>query len=339
MQGRRLGPWQPAAQTGDQDPGQGRRRDERHDEQQKAQSHQQPQSRGKAMHPPTPPAGGIDEDVDARAVRHRPLHTEDIVADPPAGTVAGVLVLLPPSEGKAVGVDGPPLDLASLSFPALTAVRRRLVGDLVRIARKDRPALQRALALSDKQSPELDKDALLRRAPTLPALELYTGIVYDNLSYATLDGAARTRADEVLVVASALFGLVRPTDRIPSYRLSGSTVLPGVGGLAPVWRPTLEEELRRFDLVVDLRSGAYANLARVPHAIAVRVLREEDGVRSVVSHDNKWTKGRLARALCAERATSADDVAQIARTVCDAVEVQGNRVDLLLHGLASARTP
>jgi cytoplasmic iron level regulating protein YaaA (DUF328/UPF0246 family) len=248
-----------------------------------------------------------------------------------------VLVLLPPSEGKAVGVDGPPLDLASLSFPALTPVRRRLVADLVRIAKKERPALQKALGLSDKQAHELDKDAQLKTAPTLPALELYTGIVYDNLSYATLDPAARARADEVLVVASALFGLVRPTDRIPSYRLSGSTVLPGLGGLAPRWRPVLEKELGRHEVVVDLRSGAYANLARVPQAIEVRVLREENGVRSVVSHDNKWTKGQLARALCAEGALSADEVAQVGRTVCDAVEVDGNRVDLLLHGLASAR--
>lgn len=248
-----------------------------------------------------------------------------------------MLVLLPPSEGKAVGTDGPPLDLGSLSFPALTSVRRRLVADLVRIAKKERPALQKALALSDKQLHELDKDARLKTAPTLPALELYTGIVYDNLSYATLDDSARARADEVLVVASALFGLVRPTDRIPSYRLSGNTVLPGLGGLAPRWRPVLEKELGTHELVVDLRSGAYANLARVPHAIEVRVLREENGSRSVVSHDNKWTKGQLARALCLEGAADADDVAQIGRTVCDAVEVDGNRVDLLLHGLASAR--
>lgn len=246
-----------------------------------------------------------------------------------------MLVLLPPSEGKAVGTDGPPLDLGTLSFGKLTATRRRLIADVVRLAKKERPALQKALALSDKQTHELDKNAQLTTAPTLPALELYTGIVYDNLSYATLTGAARERADEQLVVASALFGLVRPKDRIPSYRLSGNTVLPGLGGLAPRWRPVLERELT--GPIVDLRSGAYVNLARVPNAIEVRVLREENGARSVVSHDNKWTKGQLARALCLEQAATVDDVAQIGRTVCDAVEVGGNRVDLLLHGLASAR--
>jgi cytoplasmic iron level regulating protein YaaA (DUF328/UPF0246 family) len=247
-------------------------------------------------------------------------------------------VLLPPSEGKASGTDGPPLDLDALSFPALTKTRRKLVRDLVRLAKKEPLALQKALGLSDKQRHELERNVQLWKAPTLPVLEVYTGIVYDNLSYATLTGEARDRADEALVVASSLFGLVRATDRIPSYRLSGNTTLPGLGGLAPVWRPVLEKDLAKQDFVVDLRSGAYSNLARVPGAVEVRVLRDEGGKRSVVSHDNKWTKGKLARALCVNGARTIDDVAQVGREVCDAVEVDGTRVDLLLYGLASARS-
>lgn len=254
-----------------------------------------------------------------------------------ASRVAAVLVLLPPSEGKAVGVDGPALDFAALAFPTLTRTRRALVRELVRLANKEPAALQKALGLSDRQRHELDRNALLLKAPTLPASELYTGIVYDNLSYATLTGAGLARAQESLVVASSLFGLLRPEDRVPSYRLSGGTTLPGLGGLAPIWRPVLEKELAKQAFVVDLRSGAYANLARVPGALQVRVLRDEGGRRTVVSHDNKWTKGKLARALCLHGARSVDEVAQVARDVCDAVVVDGTRIDLLVYGLASAR--
>jgi uncharacterized protein len=249
-----------------------------------------------------------------------------------------VLVLLPPSEGKADGGDGPPLDLAGLSFPELTGVRRRLVTAVQRAARRDRESLRTALGLSPRQSALVAVDAELTTAPTLPALQRYTGVVYDTLGYATLAGPARRRANASLVVASALFGLLRPTDRVPAYRLSGGTVLPGVGGLAPQWRPALEPLLAgQRGLVVDLRSGAYAALARVPGAVEVRVLRETDGRRAVVSHDNKWTKGRLARVLCEHGARSVADVAELGRTVSDDVEVDGRRVDLVLHGLASAR--
>ena len=249
-----------------------------------------------------------------------------------------MLVLLPPSEGKAPGGDGPPLDLEALSFPALGPVRRRLVTTVESLARRRPRVLAAALHLTAKQAGAVADDAGLTTSPTLPALARYTGVVYDMLDYPALRGPARRRADSSLVVASALFGLLRPRDPIPAYRLSGGTVLPGIGGLAALWRPVLEPELAStHGLVVDLRSGAYVQLARVPGAVEVRVLREADGRRSVVSHDNKYTKGLLARALCEHGARSVSDVAEVGRTVADLVEVDARRVDLVLRGLASAR--
>jgi cytoplasmic iron level regulating protein YaaA (DUF328/UPF0246 family) len=249
-----------------------------------------------------------------------------------------VLVLLPPSEGKATGRRGAPLDLAALSFPALTETRRRLVDAVETLAKRRPDELRTALGLSERQTAELDADARLSTAPTLPTMSLYTGVLYESLAYATLSTGAKRRANGSLVVASALFGLVRPKDRLPSYRLSGGTVVPGLGGLAPLWRAALEAELSSYDgLVVDLRSGTYAALARVPHAVEVRVLRETGGRRAVVSHDNKYTKGLLARALCETGARSVRDVAAAGRSVADLVEVEGRRVDLVLRGLATAR--
>jgi cytoplasmic iron level regulating protein YaaA (DUF328/UPF0246 family) len=214
-------------------------------------------------------------------------------------------------------------------------VRERLVGALQAAAVDDRDRLQKALACS---ADEVAKDAALTTSGTLPALRRYTGVVYEALSYATLSAAGRRRANGSLRVASALFGLLSPTDRIPAYRLSGGTSLPGVGSLPAAWRPLLEPELAAHrGLVVDLRSGPYAALARVPHAAQVRVLRERDGTRTVVSHDNKHTKGLLARALCEAGARSVADVAEAGRSVADRVEVDGRRVDLVLFGLATAR--
>jgi cytoplasmic iron level regulating protein YaaA (DUF328/UPF0246 family) len=252
--------------------------------------------------------------------------------------VPGVLVLLPPSEGKAAGGTSPPLDLDRLSFPALNPVRRALVRELQATARTRPQELLAALGVSPRQRAAVEADAALTTSPTLPALERYTGVLYDRLGYPTLRGAARRRADASLAVGSALFGLVRPRDLLPEYRLSGGTVLPGSGGLAARWRPVLEPEIRAVPgLVVDLRSGAYAALGRAPGAVEVRVLREADGRRTVVSHDNKYTKGDLARLLCGHGARSVAQVAELGRTIADAVEVEDRRVDLVLTGLASAR--
>ncbi|SFK43601.1 peroxide stress protein YaaA [Geodermatophilus ruber] len=209
-----------------------------------------------------------------------------------------MLVLLPPSETKAPGGDGAPLDLAALSTPELTPVRTELAEALVKLA-GDVPAARTALGLSPAQDAEIERNAVLFDSPTMPALERYTGVLYDALDVRSLTRAQRARADRRLAVGSALFGLVRGADAIPAYRLSAGAALPGRPTLRAVWRPALGPVLAAVDdLVVDLRSGSYAALAPAPGAVTVDVLSERpDGTRAVVSHFNKAHKGRVARLL------------------------------------------
>jgi cytoplasmic iron level regulating protein YaaA (DUF328/UPF0246 family) len=217
--------------------------------------------------------------------------------------VAAVLVLLPPSEGKATPRRGASLDLASLSFPDLTAAREEVLDALVELCRGDAGKAGEVLGLGPTQADAITRNAGLRDAPTTRADRLYTGVLYDALDLASLDAAARRRAGRWLLVTSGLFGLVRPGDRVPAYRLSGDVTLPGLGGVARHWSRHLGpavEEAAGNGLVVDLRSSSYAPFWRADRAWAgrvatVRVLHEHGGQRKVVSHFNKATKGRLAR--------------------------------------------
>src|SRR4051812_35029998 len=157
-------------------------------------------------------------------------------------TFSLVIVLLPPSETKRAGGDGPPLRLESLSFPALLPLRTALVDELMALA-ADPPACRRALGISASQHHEIERNRALRAAPTMPAIDRYTGVLYDALNIGTLSGTALSRARARLVVGSALFGLVRADDPIPAYRLSASSKLPGQPTLASRWRPVLEPVL------------------------------------------------------------------------------------------------
>jgi uncharacterized protein len=239
-----------------------------------------------------------------------------------------VLVLLPPSETKRPGGDGGPLTASALSFPELHPQRKELLDELVELAR-DVPASRAALGLSPRQDDEIARNAALWTAPTLPALQRYTGVLYDALDAGSLRGAGAARARERLVVASALFGLLRATDPIPAYRLSAGSALPGRPTLAARWRPLLDPVLAALvagETVVDLRSGPYAALGRVPGAVTLDVSgRRPDGGRVVVSHFNKAHKGRLARALATTRAEPADAaaVAAVARRAGLRVERAG----------------
>ncbi|MEU9119352.1 peroxide stress protein YaaA [Streptomyces sp. NPDC048506] len=220
-----------------------------------------------------------------------------------------MLVLLPPSEGKAAGGAGAPLEIGALSLPGLSAPRRAVLDELVELCAADESKAQEVLGLSDGLKGEVAKNAGLRTAGTRPAGEIYTGVLYDALGLASLDAPARTLAERSLLVFSGLWGAVRIGDRIPSYRCSMGVKLPGLGALGAYWRAPMAEvmpEAAGQGLVLDLRSAAYATAWKPKGEVAgrtatVRVLQSKvvAGVekRTVVSHFNKATKGRLVRDL------------------------------------------
>ncbi|MGW7576933.1 peroxide stress protein YaaA [Streptomyces sp. NPDC054765] len=235
-----------------------------------------------------------------------------------------MLVLLPPSEGKAGPVGaaqsasgrggrraaaGAPLDLGALSLPGLAASREAVLEELVGLCAADETKAREVLGLSEGLKGEIAKNAGLRTAGTRPAGEIYTGVLYDALGLASLDTAARKRAERSLLVFSGLWGAVRIGDRIPSYRCSMGVKLPGLGALGAYWRAPMAEVMPAVageGLVLDLRSAAYATAWKPKGEVAgrtatVRVLQSKTvaGVekRTVVSHFNKATKGRLVRDL------------------------------------------
>ncbi|HCA85440.1 MAG TPA: peroxide stress protein YaaA [Streptomyces sp.] len=220
-----------------------------------------------------------------------------------------MLVLLPPSEGKAEGGSGTPLDPDSLSLPGLSAARREVLDELVALCAADEEKARIVLGLSEGLRGEIAKNTTLPTAGTRPAGEIYTGVLYDALGLASLDAVARARAESSLLIFSGLWGAVRIGDRIPSYRCSMGVKLPALGPLGAYWRGPMAEVLPEAagdGLVLDMRSAAYATAwkpqgASAERTAVVRVLHSRivGGVekRSVVSHFNKATKGRLVRDL------------------------------------------
>lgn len=237
-----------------------------------------------------------------------------------------MLILLPPSEGKALpGVAGRrrrPLDLATLSFPELTEARARALDGLIALC-ADPDAAAEVLRLGPTQRDEIARNTMLRTAPALPAAEVYTGVLYEALDVDTLAPDARRFVDRTVVIFSALWGAVRLGDRIPPYRCSIFVTLPDLGGLAAWWRRHMATAMSAAAdrLVVDLRSGGYAPMwSPAGEVAAVRVMHERlvGGVvtRSVVSHFNKATKGRIVRDL-ATRAASLSTAAELVTALRD----------------------
>jgi cytoplasmic iron level regulating protein YaaA (DUF328/UPF0246 family) len=217
-----------------------------------------------------------------------------------------MLVLLPPSEGKARPETGGPIDLGSLAFgEQLGEQREQLLGVL---------------------------DPQLCEAPTAPAAEVYTGVLFKRLELPKLPAKARRR----VLISSALWGMVRPDDRIPYYKLPPKQKLDGIGPLAKHWRPALAETLpdKQGKLIVDMRSGAYSAMWKPKQAtlLAVRAFTESDGERRAVSHMAKAVRGDVARALLQAKKAPADPegAAAIAEAAGFAVELNDDSLDVIV---------
>jgi cytoplasmic iron level regulating protein YaaA (DUF328/UPF0246 family) len=229
-----------------------------------------------------------------------------------------VLILLAPSEGKAEPECGGPVALGELAFSA---------------------------ELGEKREELLDAlDPALLKAPVAPAAEVYTGVLYQRLDLPGLPAAARRRADRQVLIASMLWGFVRPTDRIPSYRLPPKAKLDGVGPLAAWWREALAAAMpdEPGETIVDMRSAAYSAAWRPRRAtlLAVRAFSERDGERKAVSHMAKAVRGEVARALLLAKDAPNDPerIAEIVATAGFEVEPSPTGLDVIVSPEAAPAT-
>jgi len=253
-----------------------------------------------------------------------------------------VLVLLPPSEAKTSPATGAPVDLSSLGSVRLTQHRAVVLEALIKVSAH--PDALRILGVGASLAAQVERNTRLRVAAAGPASSVYSGVLYAAAGLDRLPNrAARDRADRSVRIVSGLWGLVRPADRIPAYRLAMATDLPGVGPLARAWRAPLGLELdaRAGELVVDCRSAAYLAPwhppVDSPRWVVVRVLRELAGRRTVVSHEAKRTRGLLTRHLLTRPGAAPSTPAQLLAAARELVGAELLAAELVPAALPPAR--
>jgi cytoplasmic iron level regulating protein YaaA (DUF328/UPF0246 family) len=235
-----------------------------------------------------------------------------------------VLILLPPSETKTGRTRGRPAKPDLLSFPELASTRRSVAGALARVSAH--PHAAALLGVSANLRADIAHNIRLDSAPAVPVADLYTGVLYDALDLPSMDSATRRRANRWLVVISALYGALRPADKIPPYRLSMAVNLAELGPLASVWRAPLAGVLpvaAGRGVIVDCRSSTYA-AAWVPRGdLAARWVQ----VRVPgATHLAKHTRGLVARHLC-EAGADARTATALERIVAQRFETTLTRPD------------
>src|SRR6476646_3047338 len=215
-----------------------------------------------------------------------------------------MLILVPPSESKRPPPDaGPPVALDELSFPELTSLRSRILEALIETSAAS-DAFER-LFERPTMAGLIERNTRLPELPTLPASDVYVGELHEGLDVTALSAAGMERAGRSLIITSALWGALRPADRIPPYRMRVWSRLVGLDRVEPLWRavlPDLFAQLAGPDgLVLDLRTTAFQSLGMPTglgdRTVGLRVDQFSEGGRRVGDVIAKRIRGEAAHLL------------------------------------------
>lgn len=233
------------------------------------------------------------------------------------------LILLPPSEGKAAGGDGPAWEPGSIVAASLDPMRHKVLAGLRSAMRAN--AAERAKLLGvkgDALATATAADRAAAEAPTMRAIDRYTGVLYGELDHTSLAATAQARLDRSVLIVSALWGMVGPQDAIPDYKLKMSASLQRTGRLSTWWKAPLSAAVgehldrRRAEgttLVWNLLPNEHAAAVQLPEgteSVSARFFEERpDGSLVAVAHWNKLHKGALVRHLVSEGVSRPEELA------------------------------
>ena len=202
-----------------------------------------------------------------------------------------LLILIPPSEGKQKGGTLKKLGKANKLVSPMIKALINFKGDHEKLLGVKGPKLEESI--------ETNKNILT--SPTMPAIERYSGVVFDGIDYSSLSSKGKNYFDKHVRIISAIFGLVSPQDLIPDYKLKIEKL-----NADKYWKPIITDLIKE-SYIIDLLPQAHAKALSYSNGVRIDFVLNKDGKRKPAGHNGKLIKGKFVRFLCENQIKSVKD--------------------------------
>jgi len=208
-------------------------------------------------------------------------------------------ILIPPSEGKAK-VRSQEILFRDTKFQ-FSQYTQQIVDLLNLIENED---------LTSVYGTSQDKAIMFHRqnqdvfnSKCVPAIERYTGVVYNHIDWETLNKKAKNYMNKHVIIFSGLFGLLSPDTFIPDYKLKMNVL-----SLKSLWGPIISDYLKNEDLIFDLLPQVHRK-AYTPNKNTIQIdfLVQSKGKTSAAGHFGKAVKGQFIRFLASNQVDDIKD--------------------------------
>lgn len=235
----------------------------------------------------------------------------------------GFTILMPSAEGKKPG--GNPLapdifDYRSSDtfnyFIDLNPERRKLIDALQYQLRNSNNAEKLFSLKGDNLQEAINVNLEIYDSALMAAIERYSaGVLYKALDFDELPTGAQRRLLENGIIFSGMFGLLRPDDLIPLYRLKMDVSVEEIGKVSAYWRPRLSETLNKvlegkvvWNLLPGAFEDAWENAETYKAMYKLKFYKEEKGKLKPIMHGVKELRGSLIHYISISLADTIEDL-------------------------------
>lgn len=232
------------------------------------------------------------------------------------------VILLPPAEGKQPGGNPFAPDMFDYRtsntfnyFNDLNPQRRKLINALQDTVRGGEAELEALFGVKNGALEEaVEANLEIFSGALMATLDRYSpGVMYKAMDFAGLPTGAQRRLLENGIIFSGIFGLLRPDDLIPNYKLKMDASLPEIGNVGSYWKPHISPILNRrvegkivWNLLPNVHRDAWDDARTYDSIVNVRFFEESAGERKAITHNVKPLRGQLVNYIVRETAETVE---------------------------------